>query len=455
MRLPQTLLVLALLGIPASGAGAGDGADPRVGWLRDYAVPLSTIDPAVPGTEDLAPLKEVLSEVRVVLLGEATRGDGSAFLAKTRLIRFLHEELDFDLLILEGDFHGCAAAARAIEEGTDPREALRPALLPLYTDSAQLEPLFELLARRGAARRPLTVAGMDPQLGRGGASRIDDLEVLLRRLESAPEEIPGFQEMEAIVGHLAAEAYATGEEPIPPEAVRERFLRTLEEVDRLLARGARDGGEAAPGPGTEHWRQVVENLRTAAHLAWEQGILQHGRPASPHATNLRNRQMAENILWHLDRHPESKAVVWSLNILLARDLGRLETGDLQTKARLERFVTVGDLLGEALGHAVYAVGFTAARGRSGTPFREPYALLEPTPGSFEDLMDRTGLEAAFVDLRGLDGAGPGARWLRDPLIAKPLSYLELRGSWHRHLDAFLFLRSQDPSRRAGGSRRPP
>jgi hypothetical protein len=62
-------------------------------------------------------------------------------------------------------------------------------------------------------------------------------------------------------------------------------------------------------------------------------------------------------------------------------------------------------------------------------------------------MGRTGLEAAFVDLRGLRKAGRPGRWLTGPVIARPLSYLELRGSWPRHLDGLLFLRTLEPSRR--------
>ncbi len=73
-----TLLDLALCLVPVVGRAA-EAPDSRVTWLRQHAVPLASIDPAVTDFADLAPLKQVLAGVRVVVLGEATRGDGSDF----------------------------------------------------------------------------------------------------------------------------------------------------------------------------------------------------------------------------------------------------------------------------------------------------------------------------------------------------------------------------------------
>ena len=58
-------------------------------------------------------------------------------------------------------------------------------------------------------------------------------------------------------------------------------------------------------------------------------------------------------------------------------------------------------------------------------------------------MGRTGLEAALVDLRHPPADGG---WLRNSLIARPISYKELLGIWPRHVDALLFLRRQEPAK---------
>lgn len=456
-RLRSLFLLFLLLLLPLSTLPlpAADEPDPRVSWLQEHAVELSTLDPAATGFDDLEPLKEILAGARVVMLGEATRGDGSAFLAKGRLIRFLHREMGFDVLALECGFYACARSWREIRAGADPRQALDHGLLTLYTESDQFQPVIELLAERRGADRPLVVAGYDSQLAGPGSGPMDDLGEVLKRLGEDPEAISGFREAAAIVGHLARESYAMGQEPLPGKDARERFTRTLEEIGRRLdGRGAASGGgEAAGAPLPEgesaFWLQVLDNLDAEARAAWELGVYRPARGMPAEIISLRNRQMAENLLWLAKtRYPGKKLLVWSLTVQLARDLGRLETGDRELKARLERFVTIGDVLDDALGDEVYTVGFTAFQGRKGSTFQTPHSLLDPTPGSFEELMGRTGLEAAFVDLRSVSKTGRRGRWLARPLIARPLSYAEVRGRWPRHLDGFVFLRTLEPSRRA-------
>ena len=446
-------LSLGLALAPALAAGDGTAArepDPRVAWLRDHAVELATLDPAAEDFADLGPLEEALDGVRVVVLGEATRGDGGTLLAKARLVRFLHRKMGFDVLALECGFYACDRAWRESRPGESTKRALAHALPPVYAESDPFQPLLDLVAERRGTDRPLVVAGFEPELAGAGPEVVNGLREALRARGVAPEDVPGFEEVAEVVEHLTGQAYLAGEEPLPSKKARKRFAATLEELGRRLAASEPEAASPSSDEDTAFWRQVLENLDAEARMAWEMGVYRRGQGVSPKVTSLANRQAAENVLWLAQRDPGRRIVVSSLTVLLARDTGRLETGDREVKARLERFATVGDVLDDALGDEAYVVGFTAFQGRSGTPFREPYDLLEPTEGSFEELMARTGLEAAFVERRGLETAGRRGRWLTGPVIARPLSHLELRGSWPRHLDAFVFLRTLEPSRRASG-----
>jgi erythromycin esterase-like protein len=154
--------------------------------------------------------------------------------------------------------------------------------------------------------------------------------------------------------------------------------------------------------------------------------------------------MADNLEWHAnERYAGRKVIVWSLTVHVTRDLDLLTTGEEATRARFDEMSTVGDEIAAAFGKEAYAIGVTALAGRKGSAFRAPYPLLAPTEGSFEELMGRTGLAAALVDLRHLDDV-EGSRWLRRSLIARPLAYKELLGIWPRHLDGLLFLRNLEP-----------
>ncbi|MFN7689431.1 MAG: hypothetical protein ACK5OP_17015, partial [Sphingobacteriales bacterium] len=47
---------------------------------------------------DLAAFAAAVKDKRVVMLGEQTHGDGTTFALKARLVRFLHEQIGFNVL---------------------------------------------------------------------------------------------------------------------------------------------------------------------------------------------------------------------------------------------------------------------------------------------------------------------------------------------------------------------
>ena len=75
-------------------------------WAKDYVYRLDTIQPAnaANGTnqyKDLAMLKPLLHDKRIVFLGESSHGVAEFNLAKTRLIQFLHQEMGYNVLAFE------------------------------------------------------------------------------------------------------------------------------------------------------------------------------------------------------------------------------------------------------------------------------------------------------------------------------------------------------------------
>ena len=64
----------------------------RIAGLKKDAVAIRSIDPSIADDDfaDLKPLMTAIGEARIVVLGEESHGDGATFLAKGRLIKFLH-----------------------------------------------------------------------------------------------------------------------------------------------------------------------------------------------------------------------------------------------------------------------------------------------------------------------------------------------------------------------------
>jgi erythromycin esterase len=108
MRIRKFLLPLLLL-LTCFKASAQLMAE-RVAYLKTNALVVSNVEPNNEDYTDLAPLKQALQEVTVVGLGEPIHHDGSAFKAKVRLIKFLHQELGFSVIAFESGFYDCYKA---------------------------------------------------------------------------------------------------------------------------------------------------------------------------------------------------------------------------------------------------------------------------------------------------------------------------------------------------------
>jgi erythromycin esterase-like protein len=75
-----------------------EGQDLIRDYVKSNTVRLSSINPDSIDYSDLAPIGRAIGDARVVMLGEQDHGDAPTFLAKARLIKYLHEKKGFNVL---------------------------------------------------------------------------------------------------------------------------------------------------------------------------------------------------------------------------------------------------------------------------------------------------------------------------------------------------------------------
>jgi erythromycin esterase len=360
-------------------------ADPLAAWLKSNVIPIKAVTPGS-GFDDLQPLKRVVGGARVVALGEATHGTREFFLWKHRLVEFLVAEMGFTVFAIEANYPEALAVNEYVLHGRgDARQAL--AGLHFWTwNTEEVLGLIEWMRRWNADpahARKVKFHGVDMQYPQEAAARV---------MAAIAARAPGEAERARAVLAPLTMAGVEGELPKKPR----------EEMQRLAA------ALAGLAPLVEADAGARQHLRIA-----EQCV---GRFAEAQALAGRDRYMAENAAWILDREgPEARMIVWAHNGHVAADPGA------------GFFLSMGAHLRQRLGQALLVMGFSFDQGsfravETGAGLRE-FTVGPAVDGSLDRTLAGVGLPYLALDMRAAARAEPAASWLSQPLKMRSIGAL--------------------------------
>lgn len=406
----------------------------RVRWLKENAIVLRSADPADTDFTDLDGLKRCIGDARVVLLGEESHGDGTTFLMKGRLVKFLHEVMGFDVLAWEGSLYGLHETEEALHSHMSLAEAVLRGMPPLLRENREVRPLFEYARLTHGTAAPLEMAGFDCILSE--SARTSFCPRLLEFLGPVPPPLPR-DEFQDLLGRAISSGYATltsGEKARAKELTQR--LASLIAAERARLEALHGRREVA------FWQRVVSHL--PAQYAWSDRVAERRSGARPMSflDTSRDRAMGETLVWLArEYYAGRKIIVSAANFHTMR-----RASEVQSMPDYRGVTTMADVVFGALGDEAYSVAFTAFKGRIGYGWSQPPAardIAEAPHRSLERYMHDTGHELLFVDLRG--ARDPSSRWLREAHVARPLAYVPMKSDWTRHFDAMLFTNTMSPS----------
>ena len=398
MRIVTTLVFVVLLLVEAA---AQSGNATWLLWARANHHPIASVQSSADDTfADLQFLKTTLKDRRIVQLGESGHGVAEFNHAKVRLIKFLHEQMGFEIMAFESGLFECYHAN--LNLSSTPTATMRNCIFGVW-HTQEVLPLFDYIKARQASDRPLTLAGFDSQMSsalgvtgrpaffldlarvtdpqRAAAVQTNDQEFIQGVRASGASYAVGHEpRLTAFYGDLELSSASTAIACIRPPALHAQWWRNAPH-GRCSATSSNCGRACRPPKIRQAWRAVRA---------------------------IRDFAMADNLTFLAnDLYPGRKIIVWAHNFHIRHD----------NAATSSRQPTMGQWIRERFRDELYTVGLYMDTGTAAQNDRVVYPINRSRSNSMEWVMANAGPAALFMDFLH-QSASDGNRWMFQPTFQR-------------------------------------
>ena len=411
MTLAKTLSLWSALCVTVFTLSAQDSL---LTQLQDRMIDLGSV---VDDNEDFTgfeKLRPLLEGVEIVMLGEQSHGEATAYQTKIKLIKYLHQEMGFDMVAFEAGLYDCRKAQELIDEGEDYRVALAMSVPGLWSLVKEFKPLGAYIEESERTAAPLEWVGFDGQMG-GLASKkhfIEDLEYYLKSSTIGVADTAAWR-------HFSESMQLMFNLELKPLKKRDT-ARDTAYISTLMADISMRGVEHE----IPYWSRVLEG--TKAYLS-----------DNTLDTYYRDSLMAENLFWIKEQNPGRKIICWGATshflynadeVHMERAIVRKALGDDYKEDPM-----MGKYVKDRYGDAVLTIGFTAGDGEYG--FFRRRELKDAKEGSLEWIMNSVPADNFLVPLNGLDLEGVSSRPLGNMYMTNDISHIMDAVIFNRHMSA--------------------
>lgn len=398
-------------------------------YVQQQIVSLKSIDPATADFSDLSPIGAAIGESRIVMIGEQDHGDGATMLAKSRLIKYLHEEKGFNVLAFEGDFF-------ALNEGWDqlPKEEeqikqfLKENIFPIWADCEQCgDLLYSYIPATYQTPSPLQVTGFDNQVGSFEFSKGQikkSIDQYLQHKKVKYTESMRYQRFLYYLNMIGA--------PVSPSLkgeFQEGMKWFVQSADSVLE-------QLGPDASRDLEYLTLESLREFAKARLHSGDYVQ-------SYNYRDRQMAKNLQWLArTKYPEEKIIVWAANGHIMKNADTAIKGKRDASISWMGTAFTKDSLNAS---QTYVLGFSSLQGTyKRTTERQVKAVPRPLKQGFETWIDER-IAYGFVDFKPFRLLYPRYNKM---FMMKPRQF-NMTGNWTSVFDGIFYIRDMVPCETLG------
>ena len=331
----------------------------ELAWLKKQIHPLNGFDPNALDNSDLDVLEKIIGDEKVIALGEVTHGSSEIFQMKHRIIKYLNEHKEFDILSMEASMPEAYEVNEYTMEGKgNALELIRGMHFWIWRTQEVLE-MVEWMKQQNIKGKPIKFTGFDMQFYTGA---IKNLKIGFTG-EKYGKTLT--QELDSSLVKL--------DNQNPKTIVLKLTNNEQEEIDNLLLKIR---------------KEIISSSFDASKREW---LLQNVRIIEQCLDNgfrTRDKYMAENVEWIKKQNPNSKIVLWGHNYHIK-----------------ETSVSMGKYLSDKLKDDYLSIGFAfhtgtySAKGEKGLSV---YQAKKSFPGTYEYFFQAIDTPFFLLDLREIE-----------------------------------------------------
>lgn len=410
MLLRSFLLVLIFATLQVSGQSSIKT------FVSGNAIPIGSIDPQFDDYKDLEPIGNAIGDARIIMLGEQDHGDAPTFLAKSRLIKYLHENKGFTVLAFESDFFTLNYMwSDLVKQKDSIQKFIRQSLYPIWTYcSTTSHLLYEYIPHTYTTSNPMMLSGFDNQMYFSPSILSARLDSLLKGLQLPIVEQTGYEsEIKPKIDSLIK--VQTGIYRSEDFYIKcDGYLNAIK--DQLGSKLSKD----------DFWLQVVGSL-----IQLNDQFRNHKKDRFT-SLNIRDNQMAQNLKWLTRvKYPNEKIIVWAANEHIAM---YADTTDNAYKRRVMGSYFTSD---PQLKRQSYIIGFTSYKGMAGRLGGQVFKIRNPKNNGLENWINRA-YNYSFIDFKEYNKRFPN---ISEAFYMKALGHQTFfKRDWTKVFDGVFFIR---------------
>jgi len=392
-------------------------------WIKENYIPVRSLTSKY--FSDLQFLKPLLEGRRIVQLGESGHGVAEFNKAKVRLIKFLHQEMGFQVISFESSFFDCFYSNEH-EDEFSAATLMRQSIFGVWHTEEVLE-LFEYIKETKETENPLILAGFDIQFsGQASANRPEFFRDIINVIDSNYAQT--IYELEAEFRTKKSELDYTGLQ----KYIRSNVVRLIESYEALVAffdnnmdtlKDAFSDKPLYPLIARQSAWSMIQYISLIIEANGLQGIY------------IRDRGMGINLSTLANTiYPGKKIIVWAHNFHIRHNQEAVNSTPVKT---------MGTWVAEEFKPILYTIGLYMYRGSAAYNNRDIYNIPTPYPNSLEAICYRARCKFLFVDMLN-EQLNTGNSWMFECIYARSWGKGNFMMILRDQYDGILFIDTVNP-----------